>query len=146
MPVGTTAIVVADALNLRSDPTLSGTVLDTLSDGDTASVIGGPQSADGYTWLQVDANGVTGWVARDFLAFAPSDISTVTDGGRALVNTDVLVLRDSASTTGTKLADLAGGTTATVVSGPTAGADGDWYEVSDGTTTGWVEGDYLRVV
>lgn len=117
-----------------------------MSNGDTASVVGSPQTADGYTWLQIDANGVTGWVARDFLAFALSDISTVTTGGSALVNTDVLVLRDSASTSGAKLADLTGGTTVTVVSGPTAGADGDWYQVSDGTTTGWVEADYLRVV
>ena len=146
MPVGTTVIVATDTLNLRSDPTLSGAVLSTMSNGDTASVVGSPQTADGYTWLQIDANGVTGWVARDFLAFEPSDISTVTTGGSALVNTDVLVLRDSASTSGAKLADLTGGTTVTVVSGPTAGADGDWYQVSDGTTTGWVEADYLRVV
>jgi uncharacterized protein YgiM (DUF1202 family) len=145
MPVGTTVVVVSDSLNFRSDPSLSGTIDSTLAIGDSGSVVGAAQTADGFTWLQLDVNGVTGWAAREFLAFAPSDISSVTTGGSALVNTDVLVLRDSASTTGTKLADLAGGTTVTIVSGPTAGDDGDWYQVSDGAITGWVSADYLRV-
>ena len=37
------------------------------------------------------------------------------------------------------------GAAVTVVSGPTAGDGNDWYQVTDGTTTGWVAADYLRV-
>lgn len=145
LPVGTTVIVTSDSLNLRSDPSLSGTVEATLSNGDIATVVAASQIADGYIWQQVDVNGVTGWAARDSLAFAPSNISTVAAGAGAVVNTDVLVLRGAPSTSGAKLADLAGGTILTIVSGPTAGGDGDWFQVSDGTSTGWVAADYLRV-
>ena len=146
LPIGTTAIVTSDTVNLRSDPSLSAIVQSTLSNGDTGSVTAAPQTADGYVWYQLDVNGVTGWAARDYLAFAPSDISADAAGGTALVNTNVLVLRDSPTTSGAKLADLAGGASLTVVSGPTTADDLDWYEVSDGGTTGWVDGDYLRVV
>jgi uncharacterized protein YgiM (DUF1202 family) len=146
LPIGTTAIVTSDTLNLRSDPSLSGTVQSTLANGDTGSVLADPQTADGYVWYQLDVNGVTGWATRDYLAFAPSDISSSAAGGTALVNTNVLVLRDSPTTSGAKLADLTGGASLTIVSGPTTADNLDWYEVSDGGTTGWVDGDYLRVV
>jgi len=47
------ARVVVDGLNMRSAPGTSATALGRLSTGDLLELIGGPTSADGYTWWQV---------------------------------------------------------------------------------------------
>ncbi|MBN2500466.1 MAG: PD40 domain-containing protein [Anaerolineales bacterium] len=52
-------------LKLRSEPTLSGTVLDLLEEGERILVIEGPVEADEYLWylVRVEENGDEGWVA-----------------------------------------------------------------------------------
>jgi uncharacterized protein YgiM (DUF1202 family) len=64
---GTTVTVNDDRVNLRAGAGLDADILDKLSTGMTATILDGPTSADGYTWYQVDVDGVTGWVASDFL-------------------------------------------------------------------------------
>jgi len=61
-----------NGLNVRSSPTTSAGIVTTLSDGATATVIGGPQTGDGYTWWQLDAGG---WAVSDYLSAAPSQPS-----------------------------------------------------------------------
>jgi len=61
-----------DGLNVRSSPTTSAGIVTTLSDGMTATVIGGPQTADGYTWWQLDAGG---WADGQYLSATPSQPS-----------------------------------------------------------------------
>ena len=69
--VGDEAVVNTDAVNVRDDATLSGTTLATLVTGDTMTVLDGAVSADGYTWFEVEvADGTTGWVVGEYLAFA----------------------------------------------------------------------------
>lgn len=65
---GTTVTVNDDRVNLRAGAGLDADILDKLSTGTTATVLDGPATADGYTWYQVDVNGVTGWVASDYLS------------------------------------------------------------------------------
>jgi len=146
LPVGTVVMATTDGLNVRETPSLSAAVVIQLASGDTATVVAGAQTADDYAWYQLDVNGVTGWAVRNYLAFAPSDVATPVAGKSAMVNTNALALRDSPSTSGAELSALAGGTDVTIVSGPTTADNLDWYEVSVGSTTGWVAGDYLRIV
>jgi hypothetical protein len=65
------AVVVADGdLNLRADVGLGAEVVDQLPTGTTATIVAGPTAVDGYTWYQLNANGVVGWGAGEFLALA----------------------------------------------------------------------------
>jgi uncharacterized protein YgiM (DUF1202 family) len=68
-PGGERVVVNTDWLNVRAEPGLGGAVVNVLPYDYEAFVSDGPLSADGYTWYQVDAMGVTlGWVAGKFLA------------------------------------------------------------------------------
>jgi spore germination protein YaaH len=71
--VGGFATVVTDGLRLRASPSTGAAVMTTFSHGDALRVIGGPATAQGYTWYQVegpvrqwgpvDTMQVGGWVA-----------------------------------------------------------------------------------
>ena len=54
-------------LNLRTAPSTSGDVIGVLPVGTLSSVIGGPQSASGFTWWQLSTPLGTGWAAGEFL-------------------------------------------------------------------------------
>jgi uncharacterized protein YgiM (DUF1202 family) len=66
--IGATVAVNDDRVNLRAGTGLDADILDKLSTGTTATVLDGPVETDGYTWYQLDVNGVTGWVASDYLS------------------------------------------------------------------------------
>ncbi len=55
-------------LNMRDGAGTSYSVVGTLSEGAIVEVVGGPQTADGYTWFQVRTDdGTVGWAADDWL-------------------------------------------------------------------------------
>jgi uncharacterized protein YgiM (DUF1202 family) len=62
-------VTTNDSVNLRSDPTTSGELIITLDAGVELTIIGGPETADEYTWWQVQdqATGDEGWVIEDAL-------------------------------------------------------------------------------
>lgn len=62
---------VAGDVNLRSSASTSGEIVRTLATGDAVTITGGPQEADGYTWVPVRlADGTEGWIVQDFLSQA----------------------------------------------------------------------------
>ncbi|HSL98210.1 MAG TPA: glycosyl hydrolase family 18 protein, partial [Candidatus Deferrimicrobiaceae bacterium] len=73
LTIGGFARVLADGLRMRTSASTGGSIMATLSAGDALQVVGGPKSADGYTWYQVsgpvrqwppvDPIEVGGWVA-----------------------------------------------------------------------------------
>lgn len=143
-------IVNTGSLNLRSDASASADILSTLVFGQGATILAGPTNADGYDWYQVDVDGTTGFVARDFIAYDvattgdTAETSAPADGTSLFVNTDTLNIRDTPSTTGGVLETLTFGDTVTV-SGAYSTADGyTWAELTtaDGTT-GYGVADYL---
>jgi hypothetical protein len=67
MTVGQLGIVTADSPlpnRLRSQPSLSGTIITTIPVNEIFSVIGGPECANGILWWRVDYGGRTGWTAE----------------------------------------------------------------------------------
>lgn len=77
---GSTAYVDGDGdcLRLRAEPGLNGARIACIPDGSPVLVREGSVLADGYTWQLVEAGGLTGWVASEYLATAPpSTASTV---------------------------------------------------------------------
>jgi uncharacterized protein YraI len=143
IPVDTVVTISSDSVNLRDAAGLSGGVITQLDTGAVATVLAGPESVDGFDWYQLDVDGTTGWAVRDFLAFAVGGGTTLTPDSTALVNTDSLTLRDGAGLDAGVIDSLPGGSTVTIVSGPTDLDGYSWYEVSTDLGDGWVAGDFL---
>jgi N-acetylmuramoyl-L-alanine amidase len=69
--IGETVVVNGDELNLRSEPSLNGSVVAQLPLGKEAVITGGPVEADGYSWYQITLTGThpDGWVAGEHLTY-----------------------------------------------------------------------------
>jgi len=68
--IGATAMVAGtggEGLKLRSGPALSSNAIGKNPDGTIVTVVGGPRSADGYTWWQIKSPIGTGWSAGAWL-------------------------------------------------------------------------------
>ncbi|MFN8616095.1 MAG: SH3 domain-containing protein [Dehalococcoidia bacterium] len=55
-------------LRIRSAPNTDATVLTTVPDGTSLTVLGGPQNGSGLVWWNVQFGNITGWAADQFLA------------------------------------------------------------------------------
>ncbi len=65
---GQQATVNTDDVNLRAEPTTGSSVVQVVAAGTVVTIVGGPESGDGYTWWEVQfEDGTTGWLAADFL-------------------------------------------------------------------------------
>jgi len=66
--IGDDVRVDTDALNLRSSASTSASVVTVLPANAILEVVGGPQSANGYTWWRLTSGTYgTGWSVQDFL-------------------------------------------------------------------------------
>ena len=66
---GDTVTTTVEALNVRSEPSTSGEVVDQVFPGSQMEIIGGPEEAEDFIWYEVEVvdTGSTGWVASDFI-------------------------------------------------------------------------------
>jgi len=136
---GAWIFVTDPPLNLRDTPTTSGQILASLGDGDGLLVLGDRTTADGYAWSQVEHDGVTGYVATDYVSggFALGGAAVVADGP---VN-----LRSAAGTGNAIITSLAQGARVSVLATDPQVVDGVyWFQVTTtDAVTGWVAGRYL---
>lgn len=58
-------------LTIRNRPSQSGSVVTRINAGTRLSIIGGPQTADGYQWWQVRSSSFSGWAAENWLVRIP---------------------------------------------------------------------------
>ena len=140
---------VTETTNLRSSPTTSAGVVATMGAGTNGTIIGGPRTANGYTWWQIRTSGGTsGWCIQNWLVETdggdPPPSSTkfkVNDTFRVSETTN---LRSSAGTSASVKMTMAAGTTGTITGGPTAANGYNWWSVrlSNGTT-GWSTENWL---
>jgi N-acetylmuramoyl-L-alanine amidase len=148
------AIVVADGpLNLRGGASLGATVLETLDEGATGTIVSGPSTTvDEIAWYQIEVTGgENGWVAGEFLALAGSEPTPSADefpiDSWVFVNAPTLNLRADASIDAEILDSINEGNIMTILDGPVAGGDYDWYQVvvgeGDAAQEGWVAGSLL---
>lgn len=54
-------------LHLRSEPSVSSTIIANLPDGTRMTVIAGPQTSDGFTWWKISGDPGKGWAAESYL-------------------------------------------------------------------------------
>jgi quercetin dioxygenase-like cupin family protein/uncharacterized protein YgiM (DUF1202 family) len=73
--VGDTVTTTVEALNVRSEPSTSGEVVDQVFPGSGMEIVGGPEEAEDFTWYEVEVvdTGSTGWVASDFIEAADDE-------------------------------------------------------------------------
>lgn len=56
-----------DKLRIRAEAGIKAKILTGATEGSILEVIGGPKTADGYTWWQVKLDSTVGWAAQDWL-------------------------------------------------------------------------------
>ena len=138
---------VTASLNLRTGASISASRIAILAPETTATVVGGPTSADGYTWWQIRTNAGTGWAVENWLTKAtaspPPPVS-----GKFVVNdtvrvTENLSLRTGANTSASRITILAPGTIATVIGGPTSAGGYTWWQIRTTAAIGWAVENWL---
>jgi uncharacterized protein YgiM (DUF1202 family) len=173
--IGDTVTVNTDFLNLRSSPSTSATVIAVLPRNTTGTVLGGPQSANGFTWYRIQTASGTGWVAGQFLTKSTGPSNSVTNtptalasatrtstptrtptasatpyrnitiGSTVFVNDNGVNLRVSPSLSGGVIAVMALGSEGRVLDGPSSADGYIWFRISTSYGTGWAAGLYLDV-
>jgi len=133
-------------LNFRDAAGTGATIVDTLETGTAGTILSGPTAANAFSWYQIElSGGESGWVAGEFLGFAsdaPGGDFAV--GDVFVVAQGPLNLRDGASLSGAVLEMLDEGTTGTVLDGPSAADDIQWYQIEvTGGETGWVAAQFI---
>jgi uncharacterized protein YgiM (DUF1202 family) len=141
---------VTQTTNLRSSGTTSGSVVSTMTVGTTGTVLGGPTSANGYTWWNVRlSNGTTGWCIENWLVETTGGGTPPPTGGGMFENGDAIRvteranLRTGAGTSNSVITTLQVGQTGTVIGGPTNNGGFIWWNVQTSAGTGWVIEDVL---
>lgn len=172
---GDAAVVAPDSgcLNMRSAPNLGGAKITCLPSGVPATVVDGPVTADGFTWVKVETSAGTGWVAARYLtktgsapaavvAVAPAPITEAPVAASASLAVtsplpaDVVGIlrvdnspgclrqRSSASVDAAIVDCLKAGTRLEVLSQTVVPADGyNWINVRTPGGTGWVANAFV---
>jgi uncharacterized protein YgiM (DUF1202 family) len=170
LEAGTERQVVTDSLNLRATPGTSSEVVSGLVQGDTVTIVSGPQAVDDLDWYEVEtAFGEDGWLAGVYLgtpgetdgtaavgaqeagptATPGAATTTFPEGSYVFIAGDgeSVNLRADASIDAEVVSELADGAIGTITGAPTTAGDYDWYPVSfgtgDATVTGFVAGSLL---
>lgn len=149
--VGEPVVITVAALNVRSVPSLSGSIVTVLTKDTVVRVVGGPTTADGYLWFQIERAGVTiGWSVAGFISGTapsnPTEPTPTTPGGgyaygsSVTVTTSLLNVRALPSITAQILTVYPAGRIATITGEARVADNITWYPVDN---YGWVSGEYL---
>lgn len=142
------AIQIADSegLKLRTSPSSEAQQVASLPTGTRGTVIGGPEAAGGFIWMQVQTTLGTGWCAEEFLDYAPSaepPAAKFGTGDDVVVDTDWLNLREAPGVDEGIIATLGTGTGGSIISGPEIADNMNWFEIETGYGTGWCVETFL---
>jgi uncharacterized protein YgiM (DUF1202 family) len=140
------SVRVTESLRLRTSASTAAATVAVMPAGTIGEVVGGPTSANGYTWWQLETTMGTGWAVEDWLVevddqppptgrFEPGDPIRVTSS---------LNLRSSPNTASAVIAVLPAGTTGTVVGGPQTGSGYTWWRIETSLGTGWAAENWLE--
>jgi uncharacterized protein YraI len=161
-------VSTSGCLNLRTDPSLSGSKVSCLPTGTAVTVTGDAVAADGYSWLPVSTGAGSGWVASQYLAKSGASAAAAPDptpapeptvaapppappasasgiSARVDDSPGCLRVRTSAGLGGEIVDCLAPSTALTITDDSRIGADGyTWVKVSaPGHRDGWVASEFL---
>lgn len=149
MPVVGDGVVTTDSVNFRTEPTLSASIIRTLSRGVEGTVIGGPQAANAYNWFQLQTAFGQGWTVVDYLRVSgtaeptPTPVPGKFQVDDLVINPGSLNLRTEPTTSSTVIALMSSGTIGSVLAGPTSANGYSWYQINTSYGTGWAAGELL---
>ena len=150
-------VVASGGVNMRDNPSSTGTLITRVAPDTVVKVVDGPKDAEGYTWWQIDdGKGNVGWVAggtkdepwlKEEGGSAPSASGkgmlvdrAVRVGDRVEVTTQegkLLSIRETAGINGTLVARALSGTQFTVRNGPVQQDGYLWWELEGEQVKGW---------
>ena len=140
----TTATVNADVLNVRSGKGTDTSIIGTLLNGETVTVLDNSDAG----WVKIrTASGLEGYVAREYLTGAetpsePTTPETPSETTTATVNADVLNVRSGKGTDTSIIGTLQNGETVTVLDN----SDATWVKIKTSSSLeGYVHRDYLNI-
>jgi len=145
--IGDSVYIDTNGINIRTSPGTSSSVVTVLYTNETAEVVDGPQSADGYVWYRLRSNRGTGWGASHYLGLGagdPAGVSQFGIGDVVAVDTDGIKLRANPGLDGAWLTVLYADEQATVSDGPRSADGYTWYKLQAASDEGWAAGIYLR--
>ncbi len=125
--------VNADDVNLRTAAGTSSSVIKTVAEGSPLVVIDRSDSE----WYKVWCSGTEGYMSSDYISFSEN---LDADFGTGTIDGTTVRLRSAADYSASTLAYLDTGASLTVT-----GVSGCWYEVSNGSYSGYVHSDYLAL-
>ena len=123
-------------LNLRDEPSLEGNVITSFKPGTAVTVL-----THGKTWHKVSVNGQTGYMNAQYLTASQNGGGTSAQKTGTVKNpgaNQVLLLRETASTSARVLGHFRNGTQVTIL-----GESGDFYKVTVGGKTGYMMKKYI---
>ena len=134
----TTATVNADVLNVRSGKGTDTSIIGTLQNGETVTVLDNSDA----TWVKIKtSSGLEGYVHRDYLNIGSSTPETPSETTTATVNADVLNVRSGKGTDTSIVGTIRNGETVTVLDN----SDATWVKVKTSSgLEGYVHRDYLN--
>lgn len=138
-------------VNVRSTPSLNGSDLTTMKNGQKADYLGQTSTDDrGVIWYKVSFNGYTGWVSSRYSKLVNDSSVTLPDFnfsyGYVKVTGNTVNVRKSPSLNGADLTTLKKGATVTYL-GQTSTDDRGvvWYKVDVNGSTGWISSRYSEL-
>ncbi len=139
---------ITETTNLRSNPTTSASVLLTMQAGATGTVVGGPRTANGYTWWQVrHSTGTNGWCVENWMVETDGGTTPPPTGrfeiGDTIRVTERMNLRTGAGTGNSVVTVLNAGVTGTVLGGPSSANGYTWWRIQTSAGTGWAVQDWM---
>ena len=134
----TTATVNADVLNVRSGKGTDTSIIGTLQNGETVTVLDNSDA----TWVKIKtSSGLEGYVHRDYLNIGSSAPETPSEPTTATVNADVLNVRSGKGTDTSIVGTIRNGETVTVLDD----SDATWVKIKTSSgLEGYVHRDYLN--
>ncbi|CAN5804681.1 hypothetical protein BH20CHL4_BH20CHL4_13160 [soil metagenome] len=141
-------VATVSAVNFRSGPSTSSSIITLLQAEVVGTVVTGPETGSGYTWWRVTMPLGTGWVADPFLEETnqgpPPPPPPQYLPGASVRATANLRLRGAASTGGTTIKIMSAGSVSTIKSGPQFANGYTWWQLLNGADTGWAAGEFLE--
>lgn len=125
------AVVNTPSLKVRSGPGLTYEVIGSVKAGDELEILSKEND-----WYQIDYNGQQGWVASWLTTGSTSSV----ENQAAIVQVKTLNVRANASTSSSKLGQLAEGTSISVKS-----VKGDWLEIDYNGSSAWIHKEYVQL-
>lgn len=146
--VGDDVVVTSNNVNIRSGAGTTYSIIDQLDAGALAEVIGGPTTANGYTWYQIQyETSLTGWIAGLYLDLSGTPPPSGAFGVQSwiLVNDPPVNMRSGAGTSFPVVMTLNIYQAVRVTGVPTTSGGYTWYPVrTAGGTTGYVAGSFFQ--